>query len=45
VAGVVYAIALPHVALVTAYVYFDARARHELEPSDLPTTLPAEIQL
>ena len=32
VAGVVYALALPFVALVTAYVYFDARARGELEP-------------
>jgi hypothetical protein len=45
VAGVVYAIALPYVALVTAYVYFDARVRHELEPSDVPMTLPAEIRL
>ncbi len=32
VAGIVYAIALPFVALVTCYVYFDARARHELDP-------------
>ena len=32
VAGVVYALALPYVAVVTAYVYFDARARVELEP-------------
>jgi hypothetical protein len=45
VAGVVYAIALPFVALVTAYVYFDARARYEHERPDLPTTLPAEIEL
>ena len=34
VAGVVYALALPFVALVTAYVYFDARTRDELEPDE-----------
>jgi hypothetical protein len=45
VAGVVYAIALPFVALVTCYVYFDARARHELEPEERPEELPAEIVL
>jgi hypothetical protein len=45
VAGVVYAIALPFVALVTCYVYFDARARHELEPEERPDELPAEIVL
>jgi hypothetical protein len=44
VAGVVYALALPFVALVTAYVYFDARTRVELEVPD-PAELPAEIQL
>jgi hypothetical protein len=44
-AGVVYAVALPFVALVTSYVYFDARARSELEPRDEPRELPAEIQL
>jgi hypothetical protein len=44
VAGVVYAIAMPLVALVTSYVYFDARARVELEPADEPDELPAEIQ-
>ena len=33
VAGIVYAVALPFVALVTSYVYFDARTRHELEPA------------
>ena len=42
-AGIVYAVALPFVALVTAYVYFDARARQELEPRDVRTELPAEI--
>jgi hypothetical protein len=45
VAGIVYAIALPFVALVTSYVYFDARAREELEPRDVRSELPAEISL
>jgi hypothetical protein len=45
VAGIVYALALPFVALVTAYVYFDARSRHELEREDVPDELPAEIAL
>jgi hypothetical protein len=44
-AGIVYAIALPFVALVTAYVYFDARTRHELEPPDVRTELPAEVSI
>jgi hypothetical protein len=45
VAGVVYALALPFVALVTAYVYFDARTRLELEPVERVDRLPAEIEL
>ena len=45
VAGVVYALALPFVALVTSYVYFDARARNELEREQAPDQLPAEIAL
>jgi hypothetical protein len=45
VAGVVYALAMPFVALVTAYVYFDARARLELEPVERVSELPAEIEL
>jgi hypothetical protein len=45
VAGIVYSLALPYVALVTAYVYFDARARGELEPADERSELPAEIEL
>jgi hypothetical protein len=45
VAGVVYALALPFVALVTAYTYFDARARDELEVAEEIDELPAEIQL
>ncbi len=45
VAGVVYALALPFVALTTSYVYFDARTRFELEPADEARELPAEISL
>jgi len=45
VAGVVYALAMPFVALVTAYVYFDARARVELEPFERVSELPAEMEL
>ena len=45
VAGVVYALAMPFVALVTSYVYFDARARLELEPVERVSELPAEIGL
>jgi hypothetical protein len=44
-AGLVYALAMPFVALVTAYVYFDGRARFELEPREQVAELPAEIQL
>jgi hypothetical protein len=45
VAGVIYALAMPYVTLVTAYVYFDARVRDELEPRDTVTELPAEVDL
>ena len=45
VAGVVYALALPFVALVAAYVYFDARTRHEVEPAEEADELPEEIAL
>jgi hypothetical protein len=45
IAGIVYALALPFVALVTSYVYFDARARNELEREQAPDQLPAEIAL
>jgi hypothetical protein len=44
-AGAVYALAMPLVALVTSYAYFDARTRHELDPIDRRTELPAEITL
>lgn len=45
VAGVVYAVTMPFVALTTAYAYFDARVRDELEPERNPSELPAEIEL
>ena len=45
VAAVVYALAMPFVAVTTTFVYLDARARHELEPADRPSELPAEIEL
>jgi hypothetical protein len=45
VAGIVYAVALPFVGLVTAYVYFDARTRLELEPVADTRELPTEIEL
>jgi hypothetical protein len=45
VAGVVYAFALPFVALVTTFVYLDVRARHELEYEEAPRELPAEIAI
>jgi len=44
VAGVFYALAIPFVALVASYVYFDARTRSELEVR-APDELPAEIEL
>jgi hypothetical protein len=45
IAGVVYAVAMPFVALTTAYVYFDARTRVELEAETELSELPAEIEL
>ncbi len=45
VSGLVYALAMPFVALTTTYVYFDARVRGELEPEGVSGVLPAEIQL
>jgi hypothetical protein len=46
IAGVVYAITLPFVALTTSYVYFDARARERLAPAGSPGgDRPAEIEL
>jgi hypothetical protein len=45
VAGVINALATPFVALVTTYLYLDARTRLELEPRDERDVLPAEIPL
>jgi hypothetical protein len=45
VAGVVYMVTMPLVALATAYAYFDARVRGELEPESGPRELPAEAEL
>ena len=45
IAGLVYAVTMPFVALATAYVYFDTRVRDELAPEHEPGELPAEIQL
>jgi hypothetical protein len=42
-AGVIYALAMPFVALTTAYVYFDCRVRDELRPHEAGEVLPAEI--
>ena len=45
VAGVTYAVLMPFVALVVAYLYFDARIRAELAHDELHVdeVLPAEI--
>jgi hypothetical protein len=45
VAGVVYALAMPFVALTSSYVYFDSLVREELEGEPAPPLLPAEITL
>ena len=44
VAGVVYALAMPFVALTTAYVYFDSRVREAVEPEHASGPRPAEIE-
>ena len=45
IAGVVYMVTMPFVALTTAYVYFDARVADELRPAAAPGHPPAEIEL
>jgi hypothetical protein len=45
IAGLIYAVTMPFVGLTTAYVYFDARTRGELEAERRVVTLPAEIDL
>ena len=44
VAGVVYALAMPFVALTTTCVYFDARVSEELGPAR-QALLPPEVEL
>jgi hypothetical protein len=45
IAGVVYMLAMPFVALTTDYVYLDRRVVDELRPADEPADLPPEIDL
>jgi hypothetical protein len=45
IAGVIYTVTMPLVALATAYTYFDARVRDELAPAAQKGDLPAEIEL
>jgi len=45
IAGVIYAVTMPIVALTTAYVYFDCRVQDELRTVEAGDRLPAEIEL
>jgi len=45
VAGVVYVLTMPLVAIATTYVYFDRRVDDELAGESQPGVLPAEIEL
>jgi hypothetical protein len=45
VAGIVYALTMPLVAITTAYVYFDRRVAHELGGEIEAPELPAEIEI
>jgi hypothetical protein len=45
VAGLVYTLAMPFVALTTAYVYLDTRVGDSLRPERTPAELPAQIEL
>ena len=44
ISGLVYAVAMPFVALASVYVYFDMRVRDELGLEHGPEQLPAEIE-
>ena len=44
VAGIVYVVTMPLVAITTAYVYFDRRVALELADEQKPSALPAEIE-
>jgi hypothetical protein len=45
IAGAIYAVAMPFVALTTAYLYFDCLVRDELGTEETGDRLPAEIGL
>jgi hypothetical protein len=45
VAGVIYSLTMPLVAITTTYVYFDRRVADELAGEREPAVLPAEIEL
>jgi hypothetical protein len=45
IGGIVNAVVVPYLALITAYVYFDSRTRDELEPDRNADVLPAEFEL
>jgi len=45
VAGVIYALTMPLVAITTVYVYFDRRVAYELGGGDEAAVLPAEIEV
>jgi hypothetical protein len=45
VAGIIYAVAMPFVAITATYVYFDMRTRAELAEGDRTEALPAEIAI
>jgi hypothetical protein len=44
ISGLVYAVAMPFVALASVYVYFDMRVRDEAAQEAEPEQLPAEIE-
>jgi hypothetical protein len=45
IAGLIYTVTMPLVAITTAYVYFDRRVADELAEPASTTQLPAEIEL
>jgi hypothetical protein len=45
IAGVVYMLTMPFIALTTMYVYLDTRVGDELRPPPDPSRLPAQIEL
>lgn len=45
VAGLIYALTMPLVAITTVYVYFDSRVAHELAGDVEEAVIPAEIEV